>query len=716
MRILVLTTLFPNAEMPHHGVFVENRLRALAARGHEIRVIAPVPWFPFKSGHFGRYAKFARVPWRARRGDLVIEHPRYFVLPKIGMTAAVWTLTMCFQSAIAAQREAGFEPDLIDAHYLFPDGVAATRAANQSGLPVCLTARGSDVTQIPAFRSPRRLIREALKTADGLIAVADALKHGMVDLGAPARDITTIRNGVDLEVFSPEAEDALKKQLGVGGPLLLSVGHLIERKGHDKVISALKDRPDTTLLIIGEGPQRVMLESYANELGVADRVRFIGSVPHEELRTYYGAADALVLASSREGCANVLLEALACGTPCVATPVGGSPEIIDQPEAGQLAASESAADVADAIVALLKAPPSRNAVRALAVKRHGWAPVAEQVERVWHRAASHRQGLGVPTTVPSALGRRILLTIDAEEVFDWHGDYTTWSLPPLAAIKRVQAIVEPFGIKPLYFVSYPLLANEALGGYFAGLFHQGRADLGLHPHTWSTPPYARLAEGASTYQSALDPDHHAEQLATFCQLFRQRTGFAPNAHRAGRYGIAPWVLDQLAEHGITHDFSPSSGFDYRGQGGPDFSHIVPVPHSRTAANGKAQWIIPLSGGRARRRLPGYAEPDSPSLLSWPRWLTTGQRLTPEGQPLSDMHRLVQHLEKTGADFLVPSLHLTSLVPNATPYAGTQEEATAVGQQLEAFLKSLMDQGYRPTEFDALREALPSHLPEDGTST
>ena len=166
--------------------------------------------------------------------------------------------------------------------------------------------------------------------------------------------ITVQRNGIDLDTFRPQARDEN------AGYTIVSAGHLINRKGHDLVIRALKEVPGVDLLIAGEGPRRRELEALARQLGVLDRVRFLGSVAYAEMPALFAAADLTVLASNREGWANVLLESMACGTPVVATNVGGAPELICEPAAGLLVDDRTPSSISAAIKALLSKPPSRG--------------------------------------------------------------------------------------------------------------------------------------------------------------------------------------------------------------------------------------------------------------------------------------------------------------------------------------------------------------------
>lgn len=372
MKILTFTTLYPNAERQNHGVFVETRLRhLLASNAVEARVVAPVPWFPFKSSRFGNYASFSRVPAAETRRGISITHPRYPLLPKIGMTLAPFLLARAVRSEIRRIIDEGYDFDLIDAHYFYPDGVAAIMLGRYFKKPVVITARGTDINLIPKFPLPRKMVLWAARKAAGVITVCQALKTEMVELGAAPEKITPLRNGVDLKLFHPIDRPSTRKALGLHRFTLLSVGLLDARKGHDLVIQAMPDMSDVDLLIAGSGPDRQKLENLARDLNVADRVRFLGPLPHTELREYYSAADALVLASSREGWANVLLESMACGTPVVASRVWGTPEVVAAPEAGVLMPERTPQGIVQAVHTLRSHYPAHEATRQYA-ERFSW--------------------------------------------------------------------------------------------------------------------------------------------------------------------------------------------------------------------------------------------------------------------------------------------------------------------------------------------------------
>lgn len=366
MNILTFSTLFPNSVKPGHGIFVETRLRHLVASGRiASRVVAPVPWFPSSNPRFGDYAKLARVPRHEARNGLPVAHPRYPVLPKIGMNVAPLLLAQAAKPAIGRLLDEGFDFDVIDAHYFYPDGVAAAMLGRYFNRPVVITARGSDITLLPQYALPRRMIRWAAGRAAAIITVCDALRDEVVKLGVDGAKVTSLRNGVDLQLFRPTERQPDQPFT------LVTVGHLVPVKAQELIVGALPLLPGVRLVVAGDGPNRGMLERLAADLGVTERVRFLGAVPQAELRAQYGAADAMVLASSREGWANVLLESMACGTPVVASRVWGTPEVVAAPEAGVLMAERSPQGVADAVNALRAAYPDRAATRRYA-ERFSW--------------------------------------------------------------------------------------------------------------------------------------------------------------------------------------------------------------------------------------------------------------------------------------------------------------------------------------------------------
>ncbi len=374
MKVLLFSTLYPSSVRPIHGIFVETRLRELLKTGEvQAKVVAPVPWFPSKAKRFGEYALFAATPRQEHRNGIEVHHPRYLLPPKVGMNVAPYTLAIGAFATLKRLQRQGFDFDLIDAHYYYPDGVAAGLLARWLDKPFFVTARGTDLNLIPEYPFPRKLILETAARASGSIGVCKALMDSLEKLGADPAKLLTLRNGVDLARFSPEPREQARERLGLvaHGRYLLSVGHLVERKGHHIAIEALARLPDVNLIIVGTGPEEANLKKLAIRLGVNERVRWASSVPQPELKWWYSAADALTLCSSREGWANVLLEAMACGTPVIATDIWGTPEVVSAPEAGRLMLRRDAKSLVDAWRELNAQLPTRDATRAHAT-RFSW--------------------------------------------------------------------------------------------------------------------------------------------------------------------------------------------------------------------------------------------------------------------------------------------------------------------------------------------------------
>jgi len=232
--------------------------------------------------------------------------------------------------------------DLVDAHFVYPDGTAALLVGRALGIPVVVSARGSDIHLFPKFRLIRPQIRNTLRRSAGRIAVCEALKTEMRNVAEQSCDIRVIGNGVDPRRFFPLPKQQARQILKIpeNSRVIVSVAALIPVKGHELLIHAFRRSLDASanlrLYLIGDGTSRPRLERLVRSLGLGDRVEFVGSCPNERLREWYSAADLSCVTSAREGWPNVVLESLACGTPVVATRVWGTPEILRSPDLGIL--------------------------------------------------------------------------------------------------------------------------------------------------------------------------------------------------------------------------------------------------------------------------------------------------------------------------------------------------------------------------------------------
>ena len=391
LDIVLFSSLFPNEIDPVFGIFVENRLRHfLKDTGSRAVVIAPVPWFPFKGRRWGRYGAFARVPKVEIRHGVKVLHPRYLVIPKVGMWLTPLTLYRAGKRALRQLLSTGTKCEVIDAHYLYPDGVAAAKLSRTFSIPFVMTARGSDVTEIGQQVVPGKMIVDAAKQASHVITVSSSLRSDLIAMGVPGHQVTTLRNGVDANHFRPQRRDEFRAKWGDAKKVIAFAGWLIPRKRVDIAIAAMACLPaDTALVIAGEGPLQAQLEAQAKQLGVAERTHFIGKLSSQDMPGFFSAADVLVLPSEREGWANVLLEAMACGTPVVSRAVAGALDLVVNPAAGELVEGDDPEAYAAAIKKVFASGMERAQTRAYA-EGFDWKAISLGQEKIFRKAIAGR--------------------------------------------------------------------------------------------------------------------------------------------------------------------------------------------------------------------------------------------------------------------------------------------------------------------------------------
>ena len=386
MRILTFTSLFPTSLDPTYGIFIYQRSAHLARRpGNEVLVVSPVPWFP-RWLKLRRWSTASELPAQEKIGGLTVHHPRYFLLPKISMP---FHALLMFLGSFARVRKLhrSARIDCIDAHFVYPDGLAALLLGKILGVPVTVSARGTDINLYPSFKLIRPMIRWTLSQADSVIAVSSALREAVAKLGVNPDKIRVIPNGVDAQRFHLMDREEAKRKLNLPpeNPLLVSVGALVPLKGHLTLIRAFARiaprHPELKLYVLGEGPLRSELESLVRELHLQDSVYLPGKRPNDELVQWFSAAEVSLLTSSREGWPNVVTESLACGTPVVATGVGGVPEILHSQDLG-IVVDQTVESVVDGLERALSTKWDREAI-SKQTRARTWTTVAEEVEAVF---------------------------------------------------------------------------------------------------------------------------------------------------------------------------------------------------------------------------------------------------------------------------------------------------------------------------------------------
>jgi glycosyltransferase involved in cell wall biosynthesis len=388
LRVLSIATLYPNDLTPNFGVFVERQMQAVAKRGDlDLVLVNPIGLPPFPLSLHPRYRGLSDLPQQEERGGVTVLRPHFRLLPGIGGRLNARSVARAVLP-LAKQLHAEAPFDLVDAQFFYPDGPAAVQLAQALGLPSSIKARGADIHHWGKAQGVAEQVFSAGRAADGLLSVAEGLADDMAELGIDRAKITIHRTGLNADLFRPYDPRMCRDELGLprDAQVLACVGALIPRKGQTYVIEAMPLLPDAILLLAGQGPDEAALKSTAERLGVADRVRFLGAVPHDRLPVVLNAADVFVLPTASEGLANAWVEALACGTPVVTTPIPGAVELLTDPAWGSFAARDKLA-IAIEVSQLLANPPPRETVAA-AVAGFSWEANAAALVDYWRALAS----------------------------------------------------------------------------------------------------------------------------------------------------------------------------------------------------------------------------------------------------------------------------------------------------------------------------------------
>ncbi len=395
-RILVLSSLFPSAPQPAAGLFIRERMFRVA-RERPVVVVAPQAWFPGQSliRRWRPHFRPAAVTHETMDG-IDVFRPRFVSVPGLFKRLDGWLMALGAAPTVRRLvRERGI--DVIDAHFGYPDGFAGRLLARYVGLPLVITLRGKEVRQ--SRTGLRRELARAVQAADRVVTVSSALRELALELGAEPTRVQVIGNGIDVAKFRPIPRDGARRALALAtdGPVLVSVGTLVERKGFGRVIDVLprliKKHPGLRFLIVGgagpEGDDSAALRARVAELDLAGNVIFVGPMASENLHIALSAADVFVLASRYEGWANVLLEAMACGLPVVATDVGGNAEVVSHPALGHVVPFGDADALANALDAALASPGDHAAIRAHAQANAWEARIPALIELFDRLVAAH---------------------------------------------------------------------------------------------------------------------------------------------------------------------------------------------------------------------------------------------------------------------------------------------------------------------------------------
>ncbi len=390
-RIVVFSSLFPNATQPTAGLFIRERMFRVGKR-LPLVVVSPKPWFPGQ-GLIRRFRPHYR-PMPARmetQAGIEVYFPRFLAIP--GLFRGLDSLFMALGSYFTLRRLKARGHNLIDAHFAYPDGHAAIKLGRWLGLPVTVTLRG---TEVPQSRNPALVpkLREVFRDADFVITVSDSLRQLAYSLGLARERGQVVGNGVDADRFSPVPRDEARRRFGLPdtAKVLVTVGGLVERKGFHRVIACMPDllarHPDLHYLVVGgpclEGDMTQALKDQAVALGLSERIHFLGPISPDDLKLPLSAADIFVLSTRNEGWANVILEAMACGLPVVASDVGGNAEVVSSLELGAIVPFDDQQALAHTLDQALTRKWNHEVIRAYA-EENSWDNRVEMLNRTFAR-------------------------------------------------------------------------------------------------------------------------------------------------------------------------------------------------------------------------------------------------------------------------------------------------------------------------------------------
>lgn len=401
--LLVWSSLFPTPLQPQAGIFIRERMFRVGGE-LPLAVISPQPWFPLQ-GLVRRWRPHFRLPAPKDENQTGVEvhRPKFLCPPGVLKSLDGLQMALCAWPTVRRLQARG-QVDVIDAHFAYPDGYAATLVARWLGVPCTVTLRGTEVrhAQDPALR-PR--VVTALNRASHVFCVSDSLRRLALELGVPDTKLTVVGNGVDSARFTPLDRGKARARFGLraDAKVLITVGGIVERKGFHRVVECLLELirryGHVDYLVVGsggaEGDFTNQLRARIAELGVGSNVRFLGALPPDDVRVAFSAADVSVLATRNEGWANVLLESLACGVPVVATDVGGNREVIRDDSLGSIVPFGDHAALLSALQAALAKDWDRDAIRRYAVENDWSARIPLLVETFRRLTPASASGTGV---------------------------------------------------------------------------------------------------------------------------------------------------------------------------------------------------------------------------------------------------------------------------------------------------------------------------------
>lgn len=412
MRIVMLASSYPKYPGETTAPFIEEIAAGAVARGHQVTLLAPwhpdIRRAPQERGVDLRFFRYAPHPalniWGYAQSLLSDTHIKRRAL--LAAPFALGASALALLRTLNAAHRAGKPFDLVQAHWVLPNGPPAALVARMHHLPLVISLHGSDIYLAERGRIAGQVARAAFAQADAVTACSGDLGQRGISLGAKAAKSSIIPYGVNIREFrpDPQAQAAVRAELGLGEgvPLVIGLGRLVAKKGFGVLLDAwpqvLRSYPQALLCIVGYGDLRAQLEAQAQRLGIAAQVRFTGQLDRQRTAHYLAAADVFALPIVREGVdglPNVLLEAMGAARPVVASRVAGVPDVIADGVHGLIVAERDPAALAHAIIRLIADRPFAEGLGCAARRRIEeeltWEKTCERFERVYQQALGGRR-------------------------------------------------------------------------------------------------------------------------------------------------------------------------------------------------------------------------------------------------------------------------------------------------------------------------------------
>ncbi|KGJ95956.1 glycosyltransferase [Thalassotalea sp. ND16A] len=390
VKIMVLSSLFPNSAELSAGLFVRERMFRVA-QYMPLFVVSPKPWSPLDSLIRLIKPKYRNYPREQEtQNNISVHFPTFFAIPLLGRRFDGFFMAKAVKKYLQKNNLTQTFSH-IDAHFSYPDGYAGAKLKQTLNKTLTITMRGTEAPH-SLHHKKRAAMLFAWKSADKVICVSNSLRNLAINLGANANKFLVVGNGVDDEKFHYSIDKDIRSELKItkDAKVFITVGGLVKRKGFDKVLSAMpkvmNKHSNMHYLIVGgetsEGNNKTELENLAGNLGVADNVHFLGKLAPEELKFYLSAADIFVLMSSNEGWANVILEAMACEIPVLASDVGGNAEVVSASEFGNIIGINDDDGLPTTMCEMLEKDWSREKLRAYA-QDNCWQKRVNDLQRIF---------------------------------------------------------------------------------------------------------------------------------------------------------------------------------------------------------------------------------------------------------------------------------------------------------------------------------------------